>query len=344
MTKAVEKVNVDIEDDNDHYFETVTTLGETEDIVAAEDVYSQSGILLLKKGAKVNKKTYDSLNKHKLEKTIDDSVSISDSVTNHELALDYYAQLENFPLFAHLQQSTHNPDRLKNCLRQVDLNAAMRTKVTVAKKVNPELYEHLLRVSVCSVMIGMFMGLDDKDCDILASAGLFHDLGKLHIDAELLSTERVLTAKELKFIYAHPVIMYNQIITMAAYPQDTAMAILEHHERLGGSGYPKGINNYSNTYAAILAVTEVLISMAETQPLVRAIVALKTNAAKFDTKVVNALFKVLLTREKTTTDFKTSKEDKRRNKKILITALVFLVIIGVIYTMFFKIFFKVNSK
>ncbi len=302
-------IKVDIEDSNEYYVETVTNLGEVEDIVASEDVYSKSGILLLKEGTKINKKTYNALIKHKLKNPIDNSVSISDAVTNHELALNYYTQLDNFPLFSHLQLSIQNPDRLKNCLRQVDLNAAMRTKITVAKKVNPKLYEHLLRVSICSVMIGIFMGLNNKDCDILASAGLFHDLGYLHIDPILLSTDKILNAKELNFVYAHPIIMYNQLIAMESYPKETAVAILEHHERLGGNGYPKGIKKYSNTYSAILAITEVLISMTESQTLDRAIVALKTNASKFDTKVMNAIFKVLLTREQIFDGYISSKED-----------------------------------
>ena len=317
MTSAVTDNERTPDDSNDHYLETVTDLGEVEEIVAAEDIYSQSNVLLIKKGAKVNKKTYDALSKHKLKSSIDNIVSVTDAVTNHELALDFYTQLENFDLFVQLQPSILNPERLKNCLRQVDLNAAMRTKITVAKKVNPALYEHLLRVSICTVMTGMAMGLDDKGCDILASAGLFHDLGQLHIDPELLATNRMLNTAELKFVYAHPVIMYQQLIAMDAYPKETAIAILEHHERVGGNGYPKGAKEYSNIYASILAVTEVLISMAESQPLDRAIIALKSNASRFDSLVMNALFKMLVSREKPQAEFNKTKQDLCAVEEIL---------------------------
>ena len=263
---------------------------------------------MIKKGAKVNKKTYNALIKHKLKTPIDNTVSVTDAVTNHELALDFYAQLEQFDLFKQLKLSINNPERLKNCLRQVDLNAAMRTKVTVAKKVNPELYDHLLRVSIFTVMIGMSMGLSDKDCDILASAGLFHDLGHLHIDPALLTADRILSTKELQFVYAHPVIMYQQLVVMDAYPKETSLAILEHHERIGGNGYPKGIKEYSNIYSAILAVTEVLISLAESQTLDRALIALKSSARKLDSQVMSALFKLMVTREKPTPEFNNSKQ------------------------------------
>ena len=309
MTSKPNSNKTPIDPSDDHYLETVTDLGEVEDIIAAEDVYSQSGALLIKQGAKINKKSYNALVKHKLKDSIDNMVSVSNAVTNHELALDFYSQLEQFDLFKQLSPSIQNPERLKNCLRQVDLNAAMRTKISVAKKSDIDLYEHLLRVAIGSVMIGMFMHLNDNDCGILAVAGLFHDLGQLHIDPALLQAEKTLTAKELQFIYAHPLIMYQQLIAIDAYPKEIALAILEHHERIGGNGYPKGLSEYSNTYSAILAITEVLISMAESQPLDRVMVALKTNHTKFDKSVMNALFKVLVTREKPANELEKTKQD-----------------------------------
>ena len=297
MTNNAIDINNSLDDSNDHYLETVTDLGEVEEVVAAEDVYSQSGALLIKQGAKINKKSYNALVKHKLKDSIDNIVSVGNAVTNHELALDFYAQLEAFDLFKQLQSSVPNPERFKNCLRQVDLNTAMRTKVSMAKKTDTELYEHSLRVAIGSVIIGMFMHLNDEDCGILAAAGLFHDLGKLHIDPALFATEKTFSAKELQFVYAHPVIMYQQLIAIDAYPKEIALAILEHHERIGGNGYPRGTNDYSNPYSAILAVTEVLISMTESHPLDRVMVALKTNHSKFDKAVMNALFKVLITKD-----------------------------------------------
>jgi HD-GYP domain-containing protein (c-di-GMP phosphodiesterase class II) len=274
--------------------EHIAAVGDDEDISLAEDLYSSFGVLLLKKGALVNKQTYLALAKHKLDKPIDSALTISDSVTNLQISKAVEKNIAEFPAFAIMSQAINNMPRLLNCLRQVDLNTTMRNKISITYKAMPNIFEHAIRVAICSVMLGMYIGLSDEDCDTLAVAGLFHDLGEMHIDPEILTQQRGLTDQELKFVYAHPAIIYNILTDMDAYSSDVAQAVFEHHERIGGHGYPRGIKQYSNIYAAILAVAEVLTSMCESNSLERTIVSLKYNQGHFDERVLKSFLRAML--------------------------------------------------
>lgn len=280
-------------DKNDHYMEHVSELGETEDIIAAEDIYSKSGVLLLKKGRKINRKTHNSLSKHKMEKSVDSSISIFNTLSRHQLALEFKKQLEGFAPFQYMLNAVPNPARLKNCLRQADLNTTMRNKLTIAYKSFPLMFEHAIRVSIVSTILSIYMEMDDEGCDAMVVVGLFHDLGKMHLDPTLLSSERTLSHDELKFVYAHPAIIYNILKDMDAYDDRIAIAVLEHHERNGGHGYPRGIKMFSNSYSAIIAIAEVLTSMIESHTFDRALLALRANLEYFDAAVLSALFKNL---------------------------------------------------
>jgi HD-GYP domain-containing protein (c-di-GMP phosphodiesterase class II) len=279
---------------NDNYIQHVSDIGDKEKVSLSEDIYSSFGVLLLRKGCVVNKNTISALTKHKLDKPIDTVLAISDSVTNLQISKAVEKSLEEFPAFIIMSQAISNLPRLLNCIRQVELNTTMRNKISITYKAMPHIFDHAIRVAICSVMLGMYMGLSDEDCDILAMAGLFHDLGEMHIDPELLKMERSLNDQELKFVYAHPAIIYNILTDLAAYNSDVAQAVLEHHERIGGHGYPRGIKQYSNIYAAILAVAEVLTSMCERNSLERTIITLKYNQGHFEKKVLDSFLSAML--------------------------------------------------
>lgn len=280
--------------DSDHYTDHVVSVGDDEEILLTEDLHSSFGVLLLRKGSKVNQQTFSALSSHALKKPLDDAIAIGDAVTNADIFRAVEKQIKEFPAFSIMSQSIANMPRLYNCLRQVDLHPAMRNKISIAQKAKPEIFEHAIRVAISSVMLGMYMGLSDQDCDNLAVAGLFHDLGEMHIDPQLLDKERSLSEQELKFVYAHPAIIYNILVDLDGYKSEIAEAVFEHHERIGGHGYPRGIKQYSNIYGAVLAVAEVLTSMCESYSLERTIVTLKYNQGHFSPDVLNSFLTAML--------------------------------------------------
>ncbi len=102
-----------------------------------------------------------------------------------------------------------------------------------------DLYGHVYRVSSFATQIGRAVGLDEDDLDRLTTVGVLHDVGKIHIDPKILAKPGPLVGEELRRIRRHP--EYGFAMTIDAYDRAIAEAILHHHERWDGNGYPFGL-------------------------------------------------------------------------------------------------------
>jgi len=113
-------------------------------------------------------------------------------------------------------------------------------------------------------------------------AGLIHDVGKIDIPAEILSKPGKLTSLEMQFIQTHPQTGYD-IVKGIEFPWPIAEAILQHHERLDGSGYPRGLAAEAVIVEArILAVADVTEAMTAHRPY-RAALGLDAALAEIET-------------------------------------------------------------
>ena len=104
---------------------------------------------------------------------------------------------------------------------------------------DPYTVGHQRRVSRIAYNIGREMGLSEDRLRDLRTAGTLHDLGKIAIPSGLLSKPGNLTSLEFALVKTHPEVAYN-ILKPVSLPGNTAEIILQHHERLDGSGYPFG--------------------------------------------------------------------------------------------------------
>jgi putative two-component system response regulator len=131
---------------------------------------------------------------------------------------------------------------------------------------DPYTVGHQRRVSQIACNIGREMGLSDDRLRDLRMAGILHDLGKIAIPSGLLSKPGNLTSLEFALIKTHPQVAFN-ILEPITLPGQTAMIILQHHERVNGSGYPQGLKgNEILLEARILGVADVMESMCSHRP------------------------------------------------------------------------------
>ncbi|MGF1665496.1 MAG: HD-GYP domain-containing protein [Acidimicrobiia bacterium] len=105
--------------------------------------------------------------------------------------------------------------------------------------VGEDLYGHVYRVSSFATEIGRFMGLEQEDLDRLSTVGVLHDVGKVHVDPAILAKPGPLAADEIHRMRRHP--EFGFAMTVDAYDPRIAEAILHHHERWDGEGYPFGL-------------------------------------------------------------------------------------------------------
>jgi len=125
---------------------------------------------------------------------------------------------------------------------------------------------HQQRVADLARAIAQEMGLAEDQRDGLRMAGIIHDLGKVSLPAEILSKPTKLTEIEYQLIQAHSQIGYD-ILKGIEFPWPIADMVLQHHERMNGSGYPQGLKGEDILLEArILMVADVVEAIASNRP------------------------------------------------------------------------------
>lgn len=102
-----------------------------------------------------------------------------------------------------------------------------------------DLHGHVHRVSDLAVSLGTTMALAEPDIARLGLVGVLHDVGKVHVDPAILSKPGPLDALELDHMRRHPELGFA--MTVDRFDRQVAEAILYHHERFDGLGYPFGL-------------------------------------------------------------------------------------------------------
>ncbi|MDP2784335.1 MAG: HD domain-containing protein [Sulfurimicrobium sp.] len=125
---------------------------------------------------------------------------------------------------------------------------------------------HQQRVTALAVAIAREMGLEENIIEGLYFGGMIHDIGKIAVPAEILSKPAKLSKIEYMLIQTHAEVGY-EIVKDIDFPWPVADMIVQHHERMDGSGYPKGLKGDEMLQESrILAVADVVEAMTSHRP------------------------------------------------------------------------------
>jgi PAS domain S-box-containing protein/putative nucleotidyltransferase with HDIG domain len=125
---------------------------------------------------------------------------------------------------------------------------------------------HQQRVTQLAGAIAKEMGYDEDHLMAIEIAGLLHDLGKIYVPAEFLSRPGMISLNELSVLRDHSKAGY-EILKDIEYHYPVAQIVLQHHERMNGSGYPQGLSGDQILQEArIIGVADVVESMASHRP------------------------------------------------------------------------------
>ena len=128
-------------------------------------------------------------------------------------------------------------------------------------------YRHSVNVAVLSTIIGMGMGLEQEMLNDLCVAAMFHDMGKLMIDTEVINKPGRLTKEEFALIKMHPQLSLDLLAGRWNVSLESKEAILSHHENYDGSGYPRGLRKDEiPLYARIIHVADVYDALTSKRP------------------------------------------------------------------------------
>jgi len=160
-----------------------------------------------------------------------------------------------------LEQLKKSYDQMRRTLEET-INALS----TALGKRDPYTLSHQQRVTKLACAIANEMNFTYEQIEGIRVAGLLHDIGKIYIPAEILTKPAKLTGPELEIIKIHPQAGY-EIVQGIEFPWPVAKIILQHHEKLNGSGYPTGIKgDLILDEAKILTVADVVEAMSSDRP------------------------------------------------------------------------------
>jgi putative nucleotidyltransferase with HDIG domain len=149
---------------------------------------------------------------------------------------------------------------------RASLDGTVHIISTIVEKRDPYTAGHQRRVALLAARIAGEMGLPDDRVEGVRIAGVLHDIGKVAIPSEILSKPSSLTRNEFTLIRQHPFEGY-EILKDTDFPWPLARMVLEHHERINGSGYPDGRRGEDLLpESKILMVADVVEAMASHRP------------------------------------------------------------------------------
>ena len=110
------------------------------------------------------------------------------------------------------------------------------------------------------------MDLSGEQIEGIRIAGLLHDIGKISVPTDILNKPCRLSKNEFELIKEHPHVGYD-VLNDIEFEQPIAKSVLQHHERMNGSGYPQGLSGEAIILEArVLAVADVVEAMASHRP------------------------------------------------------------------------------
>jgi response regulator RpfG family c-di-GMP phosphodiesterase len=149
---------------------------------------------------------------------------------------------------------------------QIAFMSTVQVVTTLGEMRDPYTAGHQRRVAEIAVAIGAELGFDAHRQEGLRVAGYLHDVGKIRIPSEILSKPGKLSPAELQLVQGHAQASYD-VLKGVEFPWPVAEVVLQHHERMDGSGYPQRLKGEAiRLEARIMAVADVIEAMASHRP------------------------------------------------------------------------------
>ncbi len=201
-----------------------------------------------------------------------------------------------------ITERKHTEEQIASYVRQLEgaMQGTLRAISNMVELRDPYTAGHERRVGLIAGAIAREMGWDAERCKNLELVGLVHDIGKIAVPAEILSKPGRLSPLELELVKCHAQAGYD-ILKDVEFAAPVAEIIRQHHERMDGSGYPRGLRGTEILpEARVLAVADVVESMAAHRPYRPALgleVALaeidKNRGRLYDSEVADAIARLV---------------------------------------------------
>ena len=250
----------------------------------AKDVYSSEGILLVPEDTlltanhivKINLYQIHDIYVYPQETPIEPQIQIRQSLANTpefiEFSYKYDRKVEDIQ--QHLAQIVHTGKiDTQNLTKLVDdildttvSQSQLFSYMCRLRSADDVTYNHSMNVSLLASILGKWLGMTEVSIKELALAGLLHDIGKIMVNQTILNKKGPLTGEEYDHIKQHTTLGY-QMVMNSDLPTGIKQAVLMHHEKMNGQGYPLGVKwEHIHPYPKIISIVDIYDAMTSDRP------------------------------------------------------------------------------
>lgn len=243
-------------------------------MILSEDVFSDKGELIIGAGIKLNAQQIDKLldldilyvHVHvELKSPGLEQPFVAEASDTQKAFIKTVGRFKD--LFSSIKFGRHVgmeevEDIVSPLVEQVLNNSGVARQLWQLEACDLYTFDHSVAVSLTSALLARWLNCDEDTIRTIAVAGLMHDIGKVNVPDEILNKPGRLTDDEMKVMKTHATLGYVLLMNQKSVSTDVLNAVLQHHERYDGNGYPSGLMQESiHPIARIVAVADVFSAM-----------------------------------------------------------------------------------
>lgn len=187
-------------------------------------------------------------------------------------------------------------------LSELKLDESLQNVLVDIASNDPNLFKHCLNVAIYSIAIAQELRIEDSLLMTLFKAALFHDIGKIFILKNVVNKNGRLTDEEYEYIQSHSLYGVQYLKLNGISSQSVLLPVLQHHERIDGSGYPnRSKAEELHLFAKIIAAADVFDAFSTDRCYRKALtphqafnILKKDCGTKFDTEIIRAFSKAII--------------------------------------------------
>ena len=234
-------------------------------MILNEDVIDQeTGVVLIARNMAITKTFIQNLINKGVDRVNIKKEEIPEGKYNHSL-MENYAKVEQKldNLFIKVRDGRkvaaagifHD---MKGFVDEITKEIDILTQMRLLKKKDDYTFNHSLGVSVLATSLAKWLKYSEEEIMEVAIAGLFHDIGKLKISDNIINKPEDLTDEEFEIMKKHSFYSYEMLSASERFNDDVLLGVLQHHEKMDGTGYPNGVKgDRIHKYAKIISICDI---------------------------------------------------------------------------------------
>ena len=240
-------------------------------MVLLNDLYTAYGELLVRKNVEI---TPDIVRQVRGRGERHEEVRVP--MKNSDIFKDFVEVFDD-PRYKTMFESPAAPIEICNAAGKLMIENDILFELSNMKRNLPYTFRHVLIVAAFGIKMSLVLKKNRYSEEIVTHCGFTHDLGKTRIPIPILEKEGRLTRQELEVIKTHPIIGYLLLnYYLKSDRIECSLASLEHHEKLDGSGYPKGLNRLTK-YTQLISPIDIMDALMTNRPYRQKVFSLRAS-------------------------------------------------------------------